>query len=147
AQAVTRERVETSAAVARLDKDVADFPKGYETIVGERGITLSGGQRQRVSIARALLKDARLLVLDDCLSAVDTATEARLLEALGPYMAGRTTIVIAHRISALQHADEIVVLHRGRVVERGNHETLVAHGGEYARLYRKQQLEEAIERM
>jgi ATP-binding cassette subfamily B protein len=139
--------VREAARLAQLHADVQGFPEGYQTMLGERGITLSGGQRQRVSIARALLKDAKVLVLDDCLSAVDTLTESRILAELRPYMATRTTVLISHRVSALQHADEIVVLDRGRVTERGTHADLVARGGEYARLHRKQQLEAAIEGM
>lgn len=139
--------VREASRLAQLDGDVQGFSAGYTTMLGERGITLSGGQRQRVSIARALLKDARVLVLDDCLSAVDTLTETKILAELRPFMASRAALVISHRVSALQHADEILVLQRGRVVERGTHSELVAAGGEYARLYKKQQLEAAIERM
>ncbi|MFP5501767.1 MAG: ABC transporter ATP-binding protein, partial [Candidatus Sericytochromatia bacterium] len=136
-----------AARLAQIDPDVRDFAHGYETMLGERGITLSGGQRQRISIARALIKDARVLVLDDCLSAVDTVTEAKILEGLRPYMADRTTVVISHRVASLMHADEILVLEAGAVKERGTHAELLAAGGEYAALYRKQQLEAAIERM
>lgn len=143
----TEPELQAASRLAQLHSDVQGFPAGYATMLGERGITLSGGQRQRVSIARALLKDAKVLVLDDCLSAVDTLTESRILAELRPYMASRTTVLISHRVSALMHADEIVVLHQGRVVERGTHAALLAHGGEYARLYRFQQLEAAIEGM
>lgn len=136
-----------AARLAQIDPDVRDFAHGYETMLGERGITLSGGQRQRISIARALIKDARVLVLDDCLSAVDTVTESKILEGLRPYMADRTTVVISHRVASLMHADEILVLAEGAVQERGTHAELLAAGGEYAALYRKQQLEAAIERM
>jgi ATP-binding cassette, subfamily B, multidrug efflux pump len=137
--------VVAAAEMADVDRDIRTFPAGYETLLGERGITLSGGQRQRVSLARALVKDAPLLVLDDCLAAVDTATEARILAALRPYTAGRTTVIIAHRISALQHADEILLLDHGRVMERGDHASLLALDGEYAALYRRQQLEASLE--
>jgi ATP-binding cassette subfamily B protein len=137
--------IEEAARMADVDRDIRAFPAGYDTLLGERGITLSGGQRQRVSMARALVKDAPVLILDDCLSAVDTATERRVLEALAPYTARRTTLIIAHRVSALQHADEILVLDHGRVVERGDHAALMALDGEYAALYRRQQLEERLE--
>ena len=141
----TPAEVEAAARMADVDRDIRAFPEGYETLLGERGITLSGGQRQRVSLARALVRDAPVLVLDDCLSAVDTATERRVLEALAPYTARRTTLIIAHRVSALQHADEILVLDHGRVLERGDHAALMALDGEYAALYRRQQLEERLE--
>lgn len=140
-----RAAVLRAAQVAQLSAEVDDMPHGFETMLGERGITLSGGQRQRVSIARAVLKDAPMLVLDDCLSAVDTATEARILAELRPLMAQRTTIIISHRVSALQHADQILVLSEGRVVERGSHAELLALEGEYRRLYDRQAIEAAIE--
>lgn len=129
---------------AQLSGEVEAMPQGFGTMLGERGITLSGGQRQRVSIARALLKEAPVLVLDDCLSAVDTATEARLLAALRPLSAQRTTVIVSHRISALQHADEILLLDQGRVVERGTHAELLERGSEYRRLYERQVLEASL---
>jgi len=141
----TREQVAAAARLADLERDVHALPAGYDTVVGERGVTLSGGQRQRVSLARALLRDAPVLVLDDCLSAVDSATEARILSALRRYTRRRTTIIIGHRVSAVRHADEIVVLAEGRVVERGDHATLLAAGGEYARLHSRAQLELSLE--
>jgi ATP-binding cassette, subfamily B, multidrug efflux pump len=137
------DEIQAAARTADIDGEIGELPNGYDTMVGERGITLSGGQRQRLCLARALVKDAPVLVLDDCLSAVDTMTETRILAALRPYMADRTTIIIAHRVSALRDADEIIVLAHGRVVERGSHEQLMAVDGD-ARLWRKQQLEAAI---
>jgi ATP-binding cassette subfamily B multidrug efflux pump len=136
--------VRAAAAVARLDKDVDDFPKGYETVVGERGITLSGGQKQRTAIARAVMLDPRILVLDDALSAVDTYTEEEILGRLRGVMRQRTSIIVSHRISTVRDADQIFVLDRGRVVERGRHAELVRAGGLYNDLYRKQLLEEEL---
>jgi len=130
--------------VAQLDKDVADFPKGYDTMVGERGITLSGGQKQRAAIARAVVIDPRILILDDALSAVDTYTEEEILSRLRGVMRQRTAIIISHRISTVRDADQIIVLDKGRLVERGRHDELIAHGGLYAELYKKQLLEEEL---
>jgi ATP-binding cassette subfamily B protein len=132
-------RMRESASVSRLDKDADDFPKGYETLVGERGITLSGGQKQRTALARALMVDPRILVLDDALSAVDTYTEEEILSRLRGVMRQRTSIIVAHRVSTVRAADRIFVLDDGRVVEEGSHEQLVARNGLYAALYRKQQ--------
>lgn len=140
----TRAQVEAAAALARLDKDIADFPHGYDTIVGERGITLSGGQKQRTAIARALLVEPRLLILDDALSAVDTYTEEEILGRLAGVMRQRTSIIVSHRISTVRNADQILVLDAGRIAERGTHDELVAHNGLYAELYRKQLLEEEL---
>lgn len=134
-----------AAAIARLDKDVQAFPKGYETMVGERGITLSGGQKQRTAIARALMVDPPILILDDALSAVDTYTEEEILTRLKAVMERRTALIVSHRISTVRHADQILVLDQGRIVERGTHEHLVQLGGAYADLYRKQLLEEELE--
>ena len=133
-----------AATVAQLDKDVRDFPKGYETIVGERGITLSGGQKQRAAIARAIVTDPKILILDDALSAVDTYTEEEILTRLRGVMKARTAIIISHRISTVRDADQIVVLEGGRLVEKGRHEDLVRAGGVYAELYKKQLLEEEL---
>jgi ATP-binding cassette subfamily B protein len=137
-------RVERAAAIARLDKDIADFPQGYDTIVGERGITLSGGQKQRTAIARALVIDPTILLLDDALSAVDTYTEEEILHRLTGVMRERTSLIVSHRISTVRDADQILVLDRGRIVERGTHDELVRRNGVYAELYRKQLLEEEL---
>jgi len=139
-----RSRVERAAAIARLDKDVASFPRGYDTIIGERGITLSGGQKQRAAIARALFVDPPILILDDALSAVDTYTEEEILARLRDAMRQRTVVLVSHRISTVRGADQILVLDDGRVVERGTHEQLVARNGAYAALYRKQLLEDEL---
>jgi ATP-binding cassette subfamily B protein len=136
--------IEEAAAVARLDKDVEDFPKGYDTMVGERGITLSGGQKQRTAIARAVVLNPRILILDDALSAVDTYTEEEILSRLRGVMRQRTSIIVSHRISTVRDADQILVLDDGRIVERGTHEELLRHGGLYAELHAKQLLEEEL---
>lgn len=139
-----RERIEAAAAVARLDKDVADFPKGYETTVGERGITLSGGQKQRTALARAIVIDPRILILDDALSAVDTYTEEEILSRLRGVMRERTSIIVSHRISTVRDADVIFLLDQGRIAERGTHDELVRRDGLYAALHRQQLLEEEL---
>jgi len=138
------ERIEHFAEVAQVRKDISEFPDGFDTMVGERGVTLSGGQKQRVCIARALIKEPKVLVLDDCLSAVDTQTEERILRGLREYMHGRTSIIISHRISTVKDADEIIVLDDGVIRERGTHDTLVAAGGIYHELHEKQLLEEDL---
>jgi ATP-binding cassette subfamily B protein len=139
-----RQRILHAAQVARLDKDVADFPKGYDTMVGERGITLSGGQKQRTAIARAVALDPRILILDDALSAVDTYTEEEILTRLRGVMRERTSIIVSHRISTVRDADQILVLDQGRIAERGTHDHLIARGGLYAALHKKQLLEEEL---
>jgi ATP-binding cassette, subfamily B, multidrug efflux pump len=133
-----------AAGLAGLDEDLAGFPKGLETVVGERGITLSGGQKQRVALARALMRQPRILLLDDCLSAVDTQTEERILGNLRRMFVGRTVFLVSHRVSTVEGADLILVLERGEIVERGSHDQLLAHGGLYADLYQRQQLEEEL---
>jgi ATP-binding cassette subfamily B protein len=138
------DRIRAAAAIARLDKDVETFPKGYDTLVGERGITLSGGQKQRTAIARALFVDPRLLILDDALSAVDTYTEEEILTRLRGIMRQRTSLIVSHRVSTVRGADRIFVLDRGRIAEEGRHDELVARGGLYATLHRRQLLEDEL---
>jgi ATP-binding cassette subfamily B protein/ATP-binding cassette subfamily C protein/ATP-binding cassette subfamily B multidrug efflux pump len=141
----SRAELEAVARQAAVHDDIERLPQGYDTPVGERGVTLSGGQRQRVAIARALLADAPLLLLDDALSAVDTATEAQILAALRTQRQGRTVIIASHRLSTLLDADQIVVLRHGQVTERGSHSDLVAQGGWYATQWRVQQLEASLD--
>jgi ATP-binding cassette subfamily B protein len=139
------ERACEAAEIASLHGDIQDFTAGYETMVGERGITLSGGQKQRTALARAVIRDPRILILDDSLSSVDTQTEEKILSGLRGVMRGRTTILISHRTSTVQNADQIVVLRDGRIIECGTHEELLARGGYYGDLYHKQLLEEELE--
>ena len=141
---VRARRIADAAAAARLDKDVADFSHGFETLVGERGITLSGGQKQRTALARAIAVDPRILILDDALSAVDTYTEEEILSRLQVVMRQRTSIIVSHRISAVRHADLILVLDAGRIGERGTHDQLIRQNGLYAELHRKQLLEDEL---
>ena len=135
------EEIQQAAKMACVHDNIVDFPDGYETMVGERGVSLSGGQKQRISIARALILDPEILILDDALSAVDTDTEEKILENLKTLRHGKTNVIIAHRISTLQNADKIIVVDGSRIIEEGNHEELVAQGGMYADLYRRQLLE------
>jgi ATP-binding cassette subfamily B multidrug efflux pump len=140
----TSDEVREAAEEAGLSGDVATFSQGLETVIGERGITLSGGQKQRTAIARALIRNPQILILDDALSAVDTATEERILRALREIRKGRTVLVVSHRVSSVKDSDQILVLDNGRVVERGTHESLIAHDGYYADLYRRQTIEEEL---
>jgi ATP-binding cassette subfamily B multidrug efflux pump len=137
--------IEQAAKDADVYQNIVDFPKGFETMLGERGITLSGGQKQRVSIARAIAKEPKILILDDCLSAVDTKTENVILTALKNIMMNRTSIIISHRVSSAKLADQIIVLDDGEVIERGNHESLMKQKGVYAELYEKQTQGESVD--
>lgn len=145
-QPYSDDQVAEAARVAQVYDNIVEFPNQFDTTLGERGISLSGGQRQRVSIARAIIKKPSVLIFDDSLSAVDTITEDLILEGLKSVMNKRTTIIIGHRISSVQNADQIVVLDEGRIAERGNHAQLLAHGGIYADMYHKQLLDQEAER-
>jgi ATP-binding cassette subfamily B protein len=133
-----------AATTAHIANEILEFPRGFETLVGERGITLSGGQKQRIAIARAVIRDPRILILDDALASVDTYTEERILAGLREAMRGRTTLFISHRVSTARNADQIAVLVAGRIVELGSHEELIARNGYYTALAEKQQLEEEL---
>ncbi len=141
----TEADIARAAELAGLAPDIASFPAGYQTMIGERGLTLSGGQKQRVAIARAILRDPRILILDDALSSVDTLTEERILTGLAGVMHGRTTILISHRVSTVQTAGRIFVIEHGQIAEQGTHAELITNGGYYADLYQKQLLEEELE--
>ena len=144
---VTEDELKRATAIARLDRDVEVFPEKLDTIVGERGVTLSGGQKQRATLARALVMDPPVLILDDCLSSVDAQTEAEILRGLRSILKEKTCLIISHRISAVKEADEILVLDDGRIIERGSHDELVRRGGVYAELYQQQRLSEELEQI
>jgi ATP-binding cassette subfamily B multidrug efflux pump len=145
-ESATDQQIHNAAEVASIAAEIGEFPAKFDTMVGERGITLSGGQKQRSAIARAVIRDPKILILDDSLSSVDTGTEERILRRLESILRQRTTVLISHRVSTVQHADQIVVLRDGRIVERGTHAELLERGGYYADLYQKQLLEEELER-
>jgi ATP-binding cassette subfamily B protein len=144
---VSDEEIEAAARAAAVHDVILSFPDGYKTLVGEKGVTLSGGQKQRVTIARTLLKNPRILILDDATSSVDTETEARIRGALQRLMHGRTTFIIAHRVQSVMNADLILVLDQGRIVQRGTHDQLVAQPGIYRKIFEMQtRIEEELER-
>src|SRR5215472_10208709 len=146
-EGASEQRVRSAAEAASIAADIESFPDRYDTLVGERGITLSGGQKQRTAIARAIMRDPRILILDDALASVDTYTEEKILNHLREVMEGRTTIFISHRVSTVRNADRIAVLHAGRIVELGTHDELLARNGYYTDLYNKQLLEEELEQV
>ncbi|HEV8169058.1 MAG TPA: ATP-binding cassette domain-containing protein, partial [Pyrinomonadaceae bacterium] len=142
AERAARADIEWAAEIAGLSDDVRDFPDGFDTQVGERGLTLSGGQKQRTAIARALIKRPRILILDNALSNVDAYTEEKILSRLRKELRGRTSLVVSHRVSAVRHADLICVMNQGRITERGTHDELLRQGGEYAALYEQELVED-----
>jgi ATP-binding cassette subfamily B protein len=143
----TEEELTRAIKIAKLERDLEIFPHGLDTLVGERGVTLSGGQKQRATLARALIMDPPILILDDCLSSVDAQTEAEILQGLRAILKEKTCLIISHRISAVKEADEIIVLDDGKIIERGNHEDLVRQEGVYADLYQQQRLSEELEQI
>ena len=138
------DKLEQAAKDAAVYQNIIGFEQGFETLIGERGITLSGGQKQRISIARAIIKEPQLLIFDDCLSAVDTKTEEEILQNLGRIMKGKTSILISHRVSTIKNADKIIVLDKGRIIEYGTHHQLIKNRSSYFELYHKQLLEEEV---
>ena len=145
AEGFTDDQLRRVLELTEFGKDVGSLPKGLDTTLGEKGLTLSGGQRQRLTIARALLIDPPILILDDALSSVDTQTEKKILDNLRKERSGKLTIIVSHRVSTMRRADVIFVLKDGRLVEQGTHEELIAEGAEYMRLYRRQLLAEELE--
>ncbi|MFM7901855.1 MAG: ATP-binding cassette domain-containing protein, partial [Bacteroidota bacterium] len=143
-QSEIRKKVEAAADASCVSSDILAFPEGYDTMVGERGITLSGGQKQRISLARALIRNPKLLVLDDCLSAVDTITEERILDSLERNLKGKTSILISHRISTVMSADDILVLDQGQIIEHGTHTELMNRRGFYFEMFERQRIEESL---
>jgi ATP-binding cassette subfamily B protein len=139
------EEVQRALTISRLSNDLVQFPSGIDTLIGERGVTLSGGQKQRTAIARAVLRDPAILVLDDALSSVDTHTASEILGGLRQVMQGRTSIIIAQRIATVKDADQIIVLHDGGIAERGTHRALIEQGGRYAEMYRRELLQAELE--
>jgi ATP-binding cassette subfamily B protein len=139
------DKVTWAAETAQLKSNVEDFPEKYGTIIGERGITLSGGQKQRLAIARAVIREPKILILDDALSSVDTHTEDEILSRLKILMKGRTCLIVSHRIQTVKYADLIITLKNGEIIERGTHDELVARAGVYASMYQRQLLEEEME--
>lgn len=142
----SRREIEEAARLAQIDEEIAGFPAGLETVIGEKGITLSGGQRQRIAIARAVLMNSPIFILDDALSSVDIQTEERILEGLEKFIKGKTSLLVTHRIAPLRRADRIVVLEKGKVAEMGDHSTLLSRGGIYAKLYWEREMEEEMEK-
>ena len=145
APSATEAEIRRAAELAGLEDDIAGFPHGYDTVVGERGVLLSGGQKQRVAIARAIVKNPRILIFDDALSSVDSVTEQRILDHLDSLLDNSTTILITHRLSSIRRSGWIFVLDRGEIVESGSHEELLARGSHYWRLWNQHQLEEVLE--
>jgi ATP-binding cassette subfamily B protein len=141
---MAKEKIEMASKTAQVYEEILEFPDGFDTLLGEKGINLSGGQKQRISIARALAKDPKILILDDSLSAVDTKTEDSILRYLNEEIEDKTAIIIAHRVSTIKDADEIIFLFDQKIVERGTHASLIAKKGYYYDLYQKQLLEEKV---
>tara|TARA_B100000809_G_scaffold253439_1_gene289451 strand:- start:1864 stop:2454 length:591 start_codon:yes stop_codon:yes gene_type:complete len=143
----TPTEVSTASEISQLSKDLSDFPDGFDTMMGERGVTLSGGQKQRAALARAVIRNPKILILDDAMASVDTHTEDEILDGLRKLMADRTTIIIAHRISTVKDADHIIVLDEGRIVEQGTHDTLIHLNGIYTEMYQQQQMRDELGEM
>jgi ATP-binding cassette subfamily B protein len=142
----SEEEVANAARIAQIDEEIRTFPMGIETLIGEKGITLSGGQKQRIAIARAILLNPQIMILDDALSSVDTQTEERIWNGLGEILDGKTCIVVSHRLSSIKEADKIILLDDGEITEMGDHQSLLSMGGIYAQIYQRQQIEEELDR-